>query len=135
VDTGPAVCLLRREVGVSLSLDIDLSSGACGSGTCVKGDALPLGKWPKMSEQLLVRFATLSDLEFVSQDHYVSAEIVRHKIEWHEVMVAEQNKQLIGYLRLEYLWSIIPYIALIRVIPEYRRQGVSKACLTHSGDI
>ena len=34
-----------------------------------------------------------------------------------------------GYMRLEYLWSIVPYIALIQVLPEYRRQGVGKALL------
>ena len=82
-----------------------------------------------MSERVLVRFATLDDTQFVSQDQYISAEIVRRKIEWHEVMVAEQNKCVVGYLRLEYLWSTIPYIALIRVIPECRRQGVSRAIL------
>jgi N-acetylglutamate synthase-like GNAT family acetyltransferase len=83
----------------------------------------------KMSEQILVRFATLYDTEFVSQDHSVSAELLRRKIEWREIFVAEQNKSLVGYLRLEYLWSIQPYIALIRVVPECRRQGVGRSIL------
>jgi ribosomal protein S18 acetylase RimI-like enzyme len=84
-----------------------------------------------MGERVLVRFATLDDTEFVSQDHYVSAEIVRRKIEWQEVIVARQNDRLVGYLRLEYLWSILPYIALIQVVPECRRQGVGKAMLDY----
>lgn len=76
-----------------------------------------------------MRFATLSDTEFVSQDHYGSAEIVRRKIEWHEVIVAERHKHLVGYVRWEYLWSIMPYITLIHVTPGCRRQGVGKAML------
>ena len=44
-------------------------------------------------------------------------------------MIAEWNGKRVGYVRLEYLWSIVPYIALIRVLPEYRRQGAGKALL------
>ena len=82
-----------------------------------------------MSDPVSVRFATLADLEFVQQDHYVSPEIIRRKIAWQEVIVAEQQGRLVGYLRLEYLWSSIPYIALIHVIPEARRQGIGQALL------
>jgi ribosomal protein S18 acetylase RimI-like enzyme len=35
----------------------------------------------------------------------------------------------VGYLRFEYLWSIVPYIALIRVSPAVRRRGVGRALL------
>ncbi len=34
-----------------------------------------------------------------------------------------------GYVRLEYLWSIVPYMVLIRVSEEHRRNGVGKALL------
>ncbi len=32
-----------------------------------------------------------------------------------------------GYLRLEYLWSKIPYVGLIRVQEAFRRRGVGRA--------
>src|SRR5262245_35664334 len=83
-----------------------------------------------MSDPVSVRFATLADLEFVQQDHYISPEIIRRKIAWQEVIVAEQRGCLVGYLRLEYLWSSIPYIALIRVLPDFRRQGIGQALLS-----
>jgi N-acetylglutamate synthase-like GNAT family acetyltransferase len=76
-----------------------------------------------------IRFATPDDLDFVSQDTYISQETVRRKISSQEVIVAESDGRLVGYVRLEYLWSIVPYIALIKVLPEYRRQGVGKALL------
>lgn len=76
-----------------------------------------------------IRLATSSDLDFVQQDGYIPAEVVRRKIEWQEIFVACRNNSPVGYLRLEYLWSLVPYIALIHVLPEYRRQGAGKALL------
>jgi GNAT superfamily N-acetyltransferase len=78
-----------------------------------------------------VRPATLADLDFVRQDGYISADKARRKIEEEEVFVALREGGAIGYLRLEYLWSFIPYIALIYVRPECRRQGAGKAMLGH----
>ena len=82
-----------------------------------------------MIEEIKVRFATPSDLTFVQQDRYIPAEVVKRKIEWQEVIVAERDSDRIGYARLEYLWSLVPYIALIHVLPEHRRRGAGKAIL------
>ncbi|HEY0319544.1 MAG TPA: GNAT family N-acetyltransferase [Pyrinomonadaceae bacterium] len=79
-----------------------------------------------------IRFATPADLDFVQQDHYLPAAVVERKIQWQEIIVAELNGVLAGYVRLEYLWSLIPYIALIHVLPEYRRQGIGKALLAYT---
>ena len=91
-----------------------------------------------MSEEIVVRFARIDDLDFAYQEGYITAKILKSKIEAQlalnpdrieDVVVAEWNGKRVGYVRLEYLWSIVPYIALIRVLPEYRRQGVGKALL------
>ena len=91
-----------------------------------------------MSERIVIRFARLDDLDFAYQDGYITAKILKSKIEAQlalnpdcieDVVIAEWNGKRVGYVRLEYLWSIVPYIALIRVLPEYRRQGVGKALL------
>ena len=85
-------------------------------------------------ESISIRFAVAADLDFVRQDQYLPPELVQRKIEWQEIIVAELNGSLAGYLRLEYLWSKIPYIALIRVLPEYQRRGIGKAILKFVGD-
>ena len=91
-----------------------------------------------MSEEIVIRFARLDDLDFAYQDGYIPAKILKSKIEAQlalnpdrieDVVIAEWNGKRVGYVRLEYLWSIVPYIALIQVLPEYRRQGVGKALL------
>lgn len=91
-----------------------------------------------MSDEIVIRFARLDDLDFAYQDGYISAEVLKRKIEAQtalnpdrveEIVIAEWNGKRVGYVRLEYLWSIVPYIALIQVLPEYRRQGVGQALL------
>ncbi len=91
-----------------------------------------------MSDEIVIRFARFNDLDFTHQDGYIPAEMLKRKIEAQaalnpdrieEIVIAEWNGKRVGYVRLEYLWSIVPYIALIRVLPEYRRQGVGKALL------
>lgn len=41
----------------------------------------------------------------------------------------ELKRQVDQKLRLEYLWSLVPFIALITVLPAYRRRGVGQAML------
>ena len=91
-----------------------------------------------MSEEIVIRFARRDDLDFAYQDGYISTEMLKRKIEAQlalnpdrieDILIAERNGKRVGYMRLEYLWSIVPYISLIQVLPEYRRQGVGKALL------
>jgi GNAT superfamily N-acetyltransferase len=77
-----------------------------------------------------VRFATTQDFDAAQAfDRYLAESILRRKIEAQEILLAERDDKPIGYLRLEYLWSIAPYIAIIHVLPEYRQQGTGKALL------
>lgn len=84
-----------------------------------------------MSSSAVVRRATPADLAFVSQDGYLPEWIVRRKIAEGDVLVAWRGDTPIGYLRLERLWSRLPYIELIRVLAPYRRTGVGRALLSH----
>ena len=76
-----------------------------------------------------VRFAVASDLDFVSKDEHIPREAVARKIDLGEVIVAKVGGQAVGYLRLEYLWSLVPYVALIWVVPQCREHGVGKAMI------
>jgi GNAT superfamily N-acetyltransferase len=82
-----------------------------------------------MTEGISVRFATRDDLDFVSRDGHVAAEVLRRKIELGEVFVAERGGVTVGYVRLEYLWSVVPYIALISVVSGEQRRGVGRSLL------
>ena len=81
-------------------------------------------------ERAIVRFAGPDDLEWcVVNDDHVTEQVVRHKIVNDEIVVAEIDGQLIGYVRLEYLWSTIPYIGVIWVIEDYRHEGIGRRLL------
>jgi N-acetylglutamate synthase-like GNAT family acetyltransferase len=81
-----------------------------------------------MSDRVIhVRVAGQDDLPFVGQDGYLAASVLQRKIAAREVLIAEQDGTAVGYLRLEFLWSTVPYIGLIRVREGWRRRGVGRA--------
>lgn len=84
-----------------------------------------------MADQIEVRFANQTDLDgCIALDHpTVPAEVIKRKVEQREIIVAGKTGRLVGYLRLEYLWSIVPYIALIWVVEDQRQQGIGGAML------
>ena len=84
-----------------------------------------------MAEKPTVRPATMDDLDFVAQDGHVPREVVAEKVGRDEVVVAERDGESVGYARIEFLWSIVPYIALIWVLEPHRTQGVGTAILAH----
>jgi GNAT superfamily N-acetyltransferase len=80
--------------------------------------------------RLAVRFARPADRDWcAAQDPHASPELLSQKIAAGEVAVAERDGRAVGYLRLEYLWATLPFISLIRVLEEERRQGVGRAIL------
>jgi len=78
---------------------------------------------------IMVRFAIPDDLAWCAGFEHVPPVVIARKIGLGDILVAERAGQRVGYLRLEYLWSLVPYIALIWVLPDSRRQGVGGALL------
>ena len=76
-----------------------------------------------------VRSAAIEDLAFVSQDGYLPREVVLQKIQHGECFVVLLDGELAGYLRLEFLWSLVPYIALIHVTDTFQKRGCSRKLL------
>ena len=60
--------------------------------------------------------------------------MVRNKIVSDECIVVELDGQLIGYIRLEYLWSTVPYIGLIFVMEGYQSEGLGRKMLAFLED-
>jgi L-amino acid N-acyltransferase YncA len=81
---------------------------------------------------ITVRFACKKDLEeCLAMDGSDRADIISNKIEMHEIIVAERAGELIGYLRIEYLWARLPFISLITLKPEYRKKGIGSLMLRY----
>lgn len=76
-----------------------------------------------------VRLAQAADLNAVNLDRYISDEILLKKIAEEEVFLLTVDGEPAGYLRLEYHWSVVPYIALIRIEAAHRGRGYSRNLL------
>jgi GNAT superfamily N-acetyltransferase len=81
------------------------------------------------SADLAVRFATPDDLDWLAAQDDIPATTIARKIAVSEIVIAELTGERVGFLRLEYLWSMLPYIAMIRVIEAHRQQGIGRALL------
>lgn len=82
-----------------------------------------------------VRFATKEDLKSIlAFDRGTRIEVLESKIDLFEIMVAERLGEIIGYLKLEYIWSKLPYIGLIIIKTEFRGKGIGTLMLTYLVD-
>jgi len=79
---------------------------------------------------ITVRLAAIADFDFVAQDGYLPSAVVRRKIDAQEVLIAHANQEPLGYARFEYIWSRVPYLTLVWVVPDHRRGGVGRALLS-----
>jgi N-acetylglutamate synthase-like GNAT family acetyltransferase len=80
-------------------------------------------------ETCAARLATIADLAFVSQDGILPQAMVARKVAQEECFLVELNDRPVGVLRLEYLWSLVPYIALIHIKEGHRKHGCSRVLL------
>jgi GNAT superfamily N-acetyltransferase len=88
-----------------------------------------------VNERVIVRFAGPELLEWcVVSDSHITEQVIRHKIVNDEIIIAELDGQPIGYLRIEYLWSTIPYIGVIFVNEHYRNEGIGQKILAFLED-
>ena len=67
-------------------------------------------------------------------DPHTAADTLRRTLAEKDVVIAEQDGRRVGYLRLERLWSRLPFIALITVDAVCRRRGVGRAMLAFLED-
>ena len=78
-----------------------------------------------------IRFARPKDLRWcVQRDKYASEKTIRKKIRDEEILIAETNGERIGFLRFEYMWSRIPFIAFVLVDEKHRGCGVGRRLLS-----
>jgi len=78
-----------------------------------------------------VRAAEMADIDFVKQDGCISRDALEHKIARSEVVVATREDERVGYARVDFLWTSIPYLSMLWVLEEHRRQGIGRAILAH----
>lgn len=82
---------------------------------------------------LKIRFAEINDLDScVELDLHKNIDTIKNKISMKEVIVAESNNEVIGCLKIEYIWTHLPFISYIVIKNDFRASGVGKSMLTFS---
>lgn len=78
---------------------------------------------------VVIRYADSdADLAWcVTVDGHLNEAVLRRKMSNRELLVAECDGDLCGNLRVDYLWSVLPHVAQIRVIEDQRRKGIGRA--------
>jgi L-amino acid N-acyltransferase YncA len=75
----------------------------------------------------VVRVATVNDLAVAtSLEPYRTSDEVLRRIEDGLIYLAESDRKVVGYARLEAFWPTMPYLGLIRVEPAERGGGIGK---------
>ena len=78
-----------------------------------------------------IRFAEIKDLDScVKLDLHKNIDTIKNKIAMKEVIVAENNNEVIGCLKIEYIWTHLPFISYIVIKNDFRASGIGKSMLT-----
>jgi len=79
-----------------------------------------------------IDFANISDFNllrnFDPHSRYINPEIIHRKIEGSEIILAKEDGEIVGLLRLNYIWSTRPYIEFVFVKEGSRGKGIAKHC-------
>jgi ribosomal protein S18 acetylase RimI-like enzyme len=82
-----------------------------------------------MSGSITVRYACESDLPPLSERLHLEPLALDYVLRSNQLVVAERDGAVAGFLLLQYLWYVVPYISLIWVLPGQRGSGIGKSLL------
>lgn len=82
----------------------------------------------------MIRKGYPNDLQNIQYWDWLDKNIYNWKLMNNEIFIVEFDSDIVGYLRLEYLWSKFPYIGLVKVHEDYRRQGIGRSLLAFLED-
>lgn len=82
---------------------------------------------------MTISFATIDDFEnfrlFDPHSKYINPKLIKTKIQNSEIILAKEESEIVGLLRLNYIWSTRPYIEFIFIKEERRNSGIGKQLL------
>lgn len=80
---------------------------------------------------IIIRFAKTEDLDScLKLDLHKNIEVVLNKITMNEVIVCEVDNIIVGCLKIEYLWTHLPFISYIVVQDSFRTFGIGSKLLS-----
>lgn len=62
----------------------------------------------------------------VKNDQHIDARHMRKKIEDKQIIMARQDKELIGWIRFGFFWDEIPFMNMLSLEEEFRAKGIGR---------
>lgn len=89
-----------------------------------------------MRKRQLIKFAESKDIKSVyridpqlKKLKSVAVKKIKEKVRDKEIIIARVDNEVVGVLRLAYLWLSLPYIEMIYILENFRKQGLGKKML------
>ncbi|MGN0970405.1 MAG: GNAT family N-acetyltransferase [Aristaeellaceae bacterium] len=80
----------------------------------------------------MIRAAMESDLPWLKEhDRHIGAEALRDAVQRGRILLAEQDGQIIGWLRWSLFWDEIPFMNMLYLLEGFRRQGLGRVLVSH----
>ncbi len=76
---------------------------------------------------IYTKYATENDLDWLLDNDDVSKEWAARSVRHREYVIASENDNRVGFLRFSLFWGKFPYMDMIRILPDYQKQGVGTA--------
>ena len=80
-----------------------------------------------------IRLGVIDDIKVIRTHQHehpqVTDTLLKQCIQNGWVYVAESDDDIVGYARLEFIWLLVPYLALITLEDEYQGQGIGTAMI------
>ena len=79
----------------------------------------------------MIRAATESDLPWLKEyDRHIGEDELRESVRRGRILLAEQDGQIIGWLRWSLFWDEIPFMNMLYLLEGFRRQGLGRALVS-----
>lgn len=83
-----------------------------------------------MTTQATIREAMADDLPFLAEhDSHVQIDVLEGLVERGQILVAEEEGTLRGWLRWNLFWDEIPFMNMLLVMKEHRGRGIGNSLL------
>jgi predicted N-acetyltransferase YhbS len=80
---------------------------------------------------LTISFATSDDIAWLGEwDIFSKEDVIRQKIAHNEYIMARIGERTVGFICVNHLWSLIPFMEVIAVEDELQRQGIGRALVS-----
>lgn len=72
-------------------------------------------------------YASQKDSKWLkNKDHHIDSVILKGKVDAKEILIAQSDNKVIGWLRFGFFWDSIPFMNMLVVEEEYRSTGIGK---------